>query len=208
MRTDFLAKHKKIEDQERCENGQLRVMPTGFDFSTFLLSGLPVTADSCSGSPRIGANQISRPHGSIEVSGFWQMLSLISACENARMATGCSCRPTGYLFSTLNKQGQVPAGVNSSDSSDWNPVASENVLDQDFGFAHLNAGKPKEHKTQVADQQHQRGAQQYSRDAIGRMDADQGQGHGKDNHNRERSGGFGNEYLHPIIVAVKRRVCA
>ena len=86
------------------------------------------------------------------------------------------------------------------------PVEGSNdVLDYNFVFTHLNPGKPKEHQGAKDNGQNQGSAQKHSRDAIGGKDAGQSQRHGNDDGYREVSRGLSNENLHVTSVAVNEK---
>ena len=205
-----LVENNKVQNHKCTKASQLAEVPCDSDFGIFFEGAsvsllFPVAANSRRSSTGIGADQISGSNGASEVGAFGQMLTLLTASEDAGVTTGCSCRPAGDALAAFEVERKSPAGVDSCDLLHGNPEGSEHVLEYNLVFTHLNPGKPKEHQGAKDNGQNQGSAQEHSRDAIGRKDAGQGQRHGKDDGNREVSRGLSNENLHVTSVAVNEK---
>ena len=205
-----LAQNNKVQNHQRSKASQLAEVQGDNDFGVFLEGAsvsllFPVAANGGRSSTGIGADQITWSNGASEVGALGQMLTLLSASEDAGVSAGCSCRPAGDALATLEVERKSPAGVDSCDLLHGNPEGSNHVFDYNFGFTHLNPGKPKEHQRARDYGQNQGSAQKHSRDAIGGKDAGQSQRHGNDDGNREVSRGLSNENLHVTSVAVNEK---
>ncbi len=207
---NLLVENNKVQNHQSSKAGQLAEVPSDNDFGIFLEGAsvsllFPVTANGRRSSTGIGADQISRSNGAGEVGALGQMLTLLTASEDAGVSSGCSCRPTGDAFTTFEVESKSPAGIDSCDFLHGNPEGSNDVLDHNLVFTDLNPGKPKEHQGAKNYGQNQGSAQKHSRDAIGGKDAGQSQRHGTDDGNREVSRGLSNENLHVTSVAVNEK---
>jgi hypothetical protein len=208
-----LVENQEVQNNQSTKASQLAKVPADSNFGVFFEAAsiallFPVAANGCRCSTGIGADQISGSHGASKIGALGQVLSLLTASEDAGVSPWCSCRPAGDSLSTLQIQSQCPAGVDSCDLANGHPKASGDVLDYDLVFADLNPGKPKEHQSAKDYGQNQGSTQKHSQDAIGGKDTGQSQRHGSDDDYREVSRGLGNKNLHATSVAVKRRVCA
>ena len=207
---NLLVENNKVQNHQCTKASQLAEMPSDSDFGVFLEGAsvsllLPVAANGGRSSTGIGADQISWSYGAGEVGALGQMLTLLSASEDAGVSSRCGCRPAGDALATFEVESKSPAGVDSCDLLHGNLEGSNDVLDYNFGFTDLNPGKPKEHQGAKDYGQNQGSAQKHSRDAIGGKDAGQSQRHGNDDGNREVSRGLSNENLHVTSVAVNEK---
>ena len=207
---NLLVENNKVQNHQCTKASQLAEVPSDSDFGIFLDGAsvsllFPVAANGGCSSTGIGADQISRSHGAGEVGALGQMLTLLTASEDACVSSRCSCRPAGDALAAFEVERKSPAGVDSCDPLHGHLEGSEHVLDYNFVFTHLNPGKPKEHQGAKDDGQNQGSAQKHSRDAIGGKDAGQSQRHGNDDGNREVSRGLSNENLHVTSVAVNEK---
>ena len=207
---NLLVENNKVQSHQSTKAGQLAEVPCDSDFGIILEGAsvsllFPVAANSRRSSTRIGADQISRSYGASEVGALGQMLTLLTASEDACVSSGCRCRPAGDALATFEVEGKSPAGVDSCDSLHGNLEGSKHVLDYNLVFTDLNPGKPKEHQGAKDNGQNQWSAQKHSRDAIGGKYAGQSQRHGTDDGNREVSRGLSNENLHVTSVAVNEK---
>ena len=207
---NHLVENNKVQYHQRTKASQLAEVPGDSDFGIFLDGAsvsllFPVAANRRRSSTGIGADQISRSNGASEVSALGQVLTLLAACKDAGVSSGCGCGPASDAFTTFEVESKSPAGVDSCDLLHGNLEGSYDVLDYNFVFTHLNPGKPKEHQGAKDYGQNQGSAQKHSRDAIGGKDAGQGQRHGNDDGNREVSRGLSNENLHVTSVAVNEK---
>ena len=207
---NLLVENNKVQNHQSTKASQLAEVPGDNDLGIFLEGAgvsllLPVAANGRRSRTGIGADQISRPYGAGEVGALGQMLTLLAASEDAGVSSGCSCRPAGDAFATLEVERKSPAGVDSCDLLHGNPEGSNHVRDYNFVFTHLNPGKPKEHQGAKDYGQNQGSAQKHSRDAIGGKDASQSQRHCANDGNREVSRGLSNENLHVTSVAVNEK---
>ena len=207
---NLLVENNKVQNHQSTKASQLAEVPGDNDLGIFLEGAgvsllLPVAANGRRSSTGIGADQISRPNGAGEISALGQMLTLLTASEDAGVATGCSCRPAGDSLATFEVESKSPAGVDSCDLLHGNLEGSNDVLDYNLVFTDLNPGKPKEHQRAKDYGQNQGSAQEHSRDAIGGKDAGQSQRHRNDDGNREVSRGLSNENLHVTSVAVNEK---
>ena len=205
-----LVENNEVQNNQCTKASQLAEMPSDSDFGVFLEGAsvsllLPVAANGGRSSTGIGADQISWSYGAGEVGALGQMLTLLSASEDAGVSSRCSCRPAGDALATFEVERKSPAGVYSCDLLHGNLEGSNHVLDYNLVFTHLNPGKPKEHQGAKDDGQNQGSAQKHSRDAIGGKDAGQSQRHSNDDGNREVSRGLSNENLHVTSVAVNEK---
>lgn len=207
---NLLVENNKVENQQSTKASQLAEVPSDGDFG-ILFEGasvsllLPVAANGGCSSTGIGADQISWSYGASEVSALGQMLTLLTAGEDAGVSSGCSCRPAGDALAAFEVNSQRPAGVDSCDLLHGNLEGSNHVLDYNFVFTDLNPGKPKEHQGAEDYGQNQWSAQKHSQDAIGGKDAGQSQRHCANDGNREVSRGLSNENLHVTSVAVNEK---
>ena len=205
-----LVENNKVQNHQSTKASQLAEVPGDNDLGIFLEGAgvsllLPVAANGRRSSTGVGADQITWSNGASEVSALGQMLTLLTASEDAGVSSRCSCRPAGDALSTFEVESKSPAGVDSCDLLHGNLEGSNHVLDYNLVFTDLNSGKPKEHQGAKDDGQNQGSAQKHSRDAIGGKDAGQSQRHGNDDGNREVSRGFSNENLHVTSVAVNEK---
>ena len=207
---NLLVENNKVQNHQSTKASQLAEVPSDTDCGIFFEEAsvsllFPVAANGRRSSTGIGADQISRPNGAGEISALGQMLTLLTASEDAGVSSGCSCRPAGDALATFEVERKSPACVDSCDPLHGDRKGSKHVLDYDFVFTHLNPGKPKEHQGAKDYGQNQRSAFEHSRDAIGGKDAGQSQRHGNDDGNREVSRGLSNENLHVTSVAVNEK---
>lgn len=206
----LLVENQKVQNHQSTKAGQLAEVPGDSDFGVFFEGArvsllFPVAANGGCSSTGIGADQISGSNGAGEVGALGQMLTLLSASEDAGVSSRCSCRPAGDALAVLQVERKSPAGVDSCDLLHGNLEGFNHVLDYNFVFTHLKPGKPKEHQGAKDYVQNQGSAQKHSRDAIGGKDAGQSQRHGNDDGNREVSRGLSNENLHVTSVAVNEK---
>ena len=206
----LLVEDNKVQNHKSTKASQLAEVPGDSHFGVFLDGAsvsllLPITANGGCSSTGIGADQISGSNGAGEVGALGQMLTLLTASEDAGVTTGCSCRPAGDALAAFEVERKSPAGVDSCDLLHGNLEGSNHVLDYNLVFTDLNPGKPKEHQGAKDYGQNQGSAQKHSRDAIGGKDAGQGQRHRNDDGNREVSRGLSNENLHVTSVAVNEK---
>ena len=205
-----LVENNKVQNHQSTKASQLAEVPGDSDFDIFFEGAsvsllLPVAANGGRSSTGIGADQISGSNGAGEVGALGQMLTLLTASEDAGVTTGCSCRPAGDALAAFEVERKSPAGVDSCDLMHGDLEGSNHVLDYNLVFTHLNPGKPKENQAAKDNCQNQGSAQKHSRDAIGGKDAGQSQRHGNDDGNREVSRGLSNENLHVTSVAVNEK---
>jgi hypothetical protein len=207
---NLLVENNKVQNHQCTKASQLAEVPGDSDLGIFFEGAsvsllLPVAANGGRSSTGIGADQISWSYGAGEISALGQMLTLLSASEDAGVSSRGSCRPAGDALATLEVESKSPAGIDSRDPLHGDLEGSNHVLDYNFVFTHINPGKPKEHQGAKDYGQNQGSAQKHSRDAIGGKDAGQGQRHGNDDGNREVSRGLSNENLHVTSVAVNEK---
>ncbi len=207
---NLLVENNKVQNHQRSKASQLAEVPGDSDLGIFFQGAsvsllFPVAANGRRSSTGIGADEVSRSHGASEVGALGQMLTLLTASEDACVSSGCSCRPAGDALATFEVERKSPAGVDSCDLLHGNLEGSNHVLDYNLVFTDLNPGKPKEHQGAKDYGQNQWSAQKHSRDAIGGKDAGQGQRHRNDDGNREVSRGLSNENLHVTSVAVNEK---
>ena len=205
-----LVENNKVQNHQSTKASQLAEVPGDNDFGIFFEGAsvsllFPVAAYGSRSSTGIGADQISWSNGAGEVGALGQVLTLLTASEDAGVSSGCSCRPAADALATFEVESKSPAGVDSCDLLHGNLEGSNDVLDYNFGFTYLNPGKPKEHQGAKDCGQNQWSAQEHSRDAIGGKDAGQSQRHGNDDGYREVSRGLSNENLHVTSVAVNEK---
>lgn len=207
----LLVQNKEVQNKQRTKTSELAEVPGNNDLGFFpeglsrISLLLPVASNGRCGSAGIAANQISGSNGACEVGALGQMLTLLSAGEDAGMSAWCGCRPAGDALTAFEVERKSPTSVDSCDPLHGHPKGSEHVSDDNFLFADLNPGKPKEHQGSKDYGQNQGSAQKHSRDAIGGEDAGQSQHHGQHDGNREVSRGLSNENLHVTSVAVNEK---
>ena len=207
---NLLVENNKVQNHQRTKASQLAEMPGDNDLGIFLEGAsvsllFPVAANGRRSSTGIGADEVSWSNGACEVGALGQVLTLLTAGEDAGVTTGCSCRPTGDALAILQIKSQCPMGVDSCDLLHRDLEVSNHVLDYNLVFTNLNPGKPKEHQGAKSYGQNQRSAQEHSRGAIGGKDAGQSQSQGNDDGNREVSRGLSNKNLHVSSVAVNEK---
>jgi hypothetical protein len=205
-----LGQNNQVQCNQCTKSSQLAEVPGHNDFGIFLEGAsvsllFPVAANGRRSSTGIGADQITWSNGASEVSALGQMLTLLTASEDAGVSSRCSCRPAGDALAAFEVERKSPTGIDSRDSLHGYPEGSNYVLDYNFVFTDLNPGKPKEHQGAKDYGQNQGSAQEHSRDAIGGKDAGQSQRHSNDDGNREVSRGLSNENLHVSSVAVNEK---
>jgi len=207
---NLLVENNKVQNHQSTKASQLAEVPGDNNLSVFLEGTcisllLPVAANGRSSSTGISADEISRSNGAGEVGALGQMLTLLSAGEDAGVSSRCGCRPAADALATVEVERKSPARVDSCDLLHGDLEGSNHVLDYNLVFTHLNPGKPKENQGAKDNCQNQGSAQKHSRDAIGGKDAGQSQRHGNDDGNREVSRGLSNENLHVTSVAVNEK---
>ena len=207
---ELLVENNKVQNHQCTKTSQLAEVPGDNDFGIFFQGAgvsllLPVAANGGRSSTGIGADQISWSYGAGEVGALGQMLTLLSASEDAGVSSGCSCRPAGDALAAFEVERKSPAGVDSCDLMHGDLEGSNHVLDYNLVFTHLNPGKPKENQAAKDNCQNQGSAQKHSPDSIGGKDAGQSQRHRNDDGNREISRGLSNENLHVTSVAVNEK---
>jgi hypothetical protein len=205
-----LVQNQEVQNNQSTKSSQLAKVPADSNFGVLPEGArvsllFPVAANGCSCSTGIGADQISGSHGASKVGALGQVLSLLTAGEDAGVSPRCSCRPAGDSVATFQVESKCPAGIDAGNLLHGDLEGSNHVLDYDLVFADLNPGKPKEHQSAKDYGQNQGSAQKHSQDAIGGKDAGQSQRHGTNDDYREVSRGLSCKNLHVTSVAVNEK---
>ena len=113
---------------------------------------LPESADVGGGSARVTADEVSRPHGSSEISALRQVRSLISRGKDAAVAAGRGSSP-GAVPGFVSEESERPLGVNSLDGAQADSVAPQNVLNLNLVLRDADLWRVEGYQGKVAKEQ-------------------------------------------------------